>query len=317
MILSGRIERYNICMCQNLNQMKIGSAVTCNIYKHLYASVGMSRYTGIMDCLARIMEEQGVAAFWNGIIGKLLRHYPTTAFHLAFKDRFKSLFPKYDPKTQFYLWFAANMAEGTLSGAAALALVYPLEFVHTRLACDVAPAAAREFRGTLDCLASVAARAGVGALYSGFGVAVLGIAAFRAAYFLLLDGATALVRRRSRAAPGPIARFCLSEATNVAAGLLTYPIDTVRRRLIAQAARDAPCYAGAADCLARIVREEGPAALFKGAAANVARSLLCAAVLVAIQQIVAGGRPRTAVKGRPAARGEAAQPQQQQPPPPR
>jgi solute carrier family 25 (adenine nucleotide translocator) protein 4/5/6/31 len=34
------------------------------------------------------------------------------AFNFAFKDTIKGLFPKYNPKTEFGMFFAANMASG-------------------------------------------------------------------------------------------------------------------------------------------------------------------------------------------------------------
>ena len=91
------------------------------------------------------------------------------------QDTIKNLFPKYSPKTDFWRFFAVNMAAGGLAGAGSLLIVYPLDFARTRLAADVGKGGAdREFTGLIDCLKKTSARGGPIALYQGFGVSVQG-----------------------------------------------------------------------------------------------------------------------------------------------
>lgn len=91
------------------------------------------------------------------------------------QDTIKNLFPKYSPKTDFWRFFAVNMAAGGLAGAGSLLIVYPLDFARTRLAADVGKGGAdREFTGLIDCLKKTTARGGPIALYQGFGVSVQG-----------------------------------------------------------------------------------------------------------------------------------------------
>merc|ERR1712012_282350 len=65
------------------------------------------RYTGIADCGMRIYKEQGMKRFWDGNFTNCIRYFPTQAFNLAFKDTFKRMFPKYNPKTEFAQFFGA------------------------------------------------------------------------------------------------------------------------------------------------------------------------------------------------------------------
>jgi hypothetical protein len=55
------------------------------------------------------------------------------AFNFAFKDTIKGLFPRYSSKTDFWRFFAVNLASGGLAGAGSLLIVYPLDFARTRL----------------------------------------------------------------------------------------------------------------------------------------------------------------------------------------
>jgi len=65
-------------------------------------------------------------------------------------------------------------------------------------------------------------------------------------------------------------------------GFVTYPFDTVRRRLQMQAEKpiEQRMYSGPMNCLGKIIKDEGTSALFKGAGANVLRGTGAALVLV-------------------------------------
>merc|ERR1712072_1668152 len=115
-----------------------------------------------------------------------IRYFPTQAFNFAFKDTIKALFPKYNPKTEFASFFAANMASGGLAGAGSLTIVYPLDYARTRLASDVG-SGNPQFSGLGDCLMKTMQQGGFFSMYAGFGVSVVGIVAYRGPYFGVFD----------------------------------------------------------------------------------------------------------------------------------
>merc|ERR1711904_758732 len=138
------------------------------------------RYTGIGNCFSRVYTEQGMAAFWRGNFTNCIRYFPTQAFNLSFKDSIKKLFPKkYNPKTEFGMFFATNMASGGLAAAGSLCIVYPLDYARTRLASDVG-SGKKTFTGLGDCIKkTMAGPGGFLALYTGFGVSLAGIIPYR------------------------------------------------------------------------------------------------------------------------------------------
>jgi solute carrier family 25 (adenine nucleotide translocator) protein 4/5/6/31 len=86
-----------------------------------------------VDAFVRIPKEQGMTAFWRGNLANVIRYFPTQALNFAFKDVYKNIFMKgVDKKTQFWTWFAANLASGGAAGATSLCVVYPLDFARTR-----------------------------------------------------------------------------------------------------------------------------------------------------------------------------------------
>jgi solute carrier family 25 (adenine nucleotide translocator) protein 4/5/6/31 len=248
------------------------------------------RYTGIVNCFTRVYNEQGLKAFWRGNFTNVIRYFPTQAFNFAFKDQIKSLFPKYSPKKEFGMFFLTNMASGGLAGAGSLCIVYPLDYARTRLASDVG-AGQRSFNGLADCLLKTArGPSGFLGLYNGFGVSVAGIIPYRGVYFGMYDSLAGINPYRNEGGIIALAsKFAIAQATAITAGYASYPFDTIRRRLQMQSEKPKSewLYKGTADCLAKIMKEEGTTALFKGAGANALRTVGSALVLVLYGEIKA------------------------------
>jgi len=248
----------------------------------------VQRYTGIANCFSRVYKEQGLAAFWRGNFTNVIRYFPTQAFNFAFKDAIKALFPRYNPKKEFGMFFLTNMASGGLAGAGSLCIVYPLDYARTRLASDVG-SGAKSFNGLADCLLKTArGPGGFMGLYNGFGVSVAGIIPYRGVYFGMFDSLMGLnPYAKDSNLVGLAAKFGIAQVTAITAGYASYPFDTIRRRLQMQSEKpkDQWVYAGTVDCFNKIVKKEGMTALFKGAGANALRTVGSALVLVLYGEI--------------------------------
>jgi solute carrier family 25 (adenine nucleotide translocator) protein 4/5/6/31 len=239
---------------------------------------GDKAYKGIMDVIQRVPKEEGFSAFWRGNLANVIRYFPTQALNFAFKDTYKTIFCPFNPKTDFWKFFAGNLASGGAAGATSLMFVYPLDFARTRLAADVGRKADRQFNGLVDCIKKVRAVDGVKGLYQGFGVSVLGIIAYRACYFGGYD--TAKRTLLSDPKTSVIYKFIVAQIVTTISGLISYPLDTVRRRLMMQSGRKEVLYNGTLDCFRKIYTVEGGNAFFKGALSNVFRGAGASLVLV-------------------------------------
>jgi len=244
-------------------------------------------YKGIVDCIVRIPKEQGFLSFWRGNLANVIRYFPTQALNFAFKDKYKKVFlDGVDKRTQFWRYFAGNLASGGAAGATSLCFVYPLDFARTRLAADVGKAGAeRQFKGLGDCLVKITKTDGIKGLYQGFGVSVQGIIIYRAAYFGVYDTAKGML-------PDPknthiFISWMIAQSVTAVAGFASYPFDTVRRRMMMQSGRKGAdiMYSGTIDCWKKIMRDEGGKAFFKGAWSNVLRGMGGAFVLVLYDEL--------------------------------
>jgi solute carrier family 25 (adenine nucleotide translocator) protein 4/5/6/31 len=71
----------------------------------------------------------------------------------------------------------------------------------------------------------------------------------------------------------------------ITSGVLSYPWDTVRRRMMMQSGRKEILYKNTLDCALKIIRNEGMSAMFKGALSNVFRGTGGALVLAIYDEI--------------------------------
>jgi len=247
------------------------------------------RYKGMVDCFIRIPKEQGFLSYWRGNFANVIRYFPTQALNFAFKDKYKQVFlGGVDKKTQFWRYFMGNLASGGAAGATSLCFVYPLDFARTRLAADVGKGSnQREFTGLGNCIAKIFKTDGIVGLYRGFGVSVQGIIIYRAAYFGFFDTAKGML-------PDPkntpfLISWAIAQTVTTVAGIVSYPFDTVRRRMMMQSGRSKAdiIYKNTLHAWAVIYKVEGGAAFFKGAFSNVLRGTGGALVLVLYDEIKA------------------------------
>ncbi|EPQ18680.1 ADP/ATP translocase 1 [Myotis brandtii] len=81
--------------------------------------------------------------------------------------------------------------------------------------------------------------------------------------------------------------WMIAQSVTAVAGLVSYPFDTVRRRMMMQSGRKGAdiMYTGTLDCWRKIAKDEGGKAFFKGAWSNVLRGMGGAFVLVLYDEI--------------------------------
>ena len=236
-------------------------------------------YDGIVDCAKRITADEGVKALWKGNGTNVIRYFPTQALNFSLKDYFKRLFGRDKNRDGYFVWFLGNLASGGAAGSVSLLFVYSLDYARTRLTNDLKSAkkgGQKQFNGLIDVYKKTIATDGFAGLYRGFVISCVGIVIYRGLYFGIYDSVKPML-------PGDLkgnlmANFLLGWGVTVGAGLASYPIDTIRRRMM-MTSGEAEKYSGSIDCARRILAKEGVGSFFKGAGANILRGVAGAGVL--------------------------------------
>jgi len=222
------------------------------------------------------MQSEGFLSFWRGNLANVLRYFPTQALNFAFKDTIKAVFNT--PKNAGYVEkFGKNILSGGVAGSMSLTFVYSLDYARTRLANDrkSKDGGERKFNGLIDVYRKTLKSDGIQGLYRGFVISCVGIFIYRGMYFGLYDSLKPILLGDNA---NVFFSFILGWGVTVTAGLMSYPIDTIRRRMMMTSGA-AVKYKNSMDCGAQILKNEGFMSMMKGAGANVLRGVAGAGVL--------------------------------------
>jgi len=239
-------------------------------------------FKGIVDCTMWIQKNEGFAAFWRSNFTNCIRYFPTQALNFSFKGqikRFDALKP--NKKDSYFNNLSKNIVSGGLAGGGSLLFVYSLVYARTRLANDLkGKGGERQFTGIVDVYRKTLAADGIGGLYRGFVISFVGIFVYRGMYFGLYDTVMPIL---GEATPLYV-RFAVGYVVTVVAGLASYPIDTIRRRMMMTSGTGVK-YNGSMDATVQIFRKEGVKSFFKGAGANILRGIAGAGVLAGFDAV--------------------------------
>jgi len=242
-------------------------------------------YKGILDCFSRVMREEGFIALWRGNMANVIRYFPTQALNFAFKDYFKRMFGFSKDKDGYVKWFMGNLASGGAAGACSLVFVYSLDYARTRLANDAKAAkkgaGERQFNGLFDVYKKTMKTDGIVGLYRGFNISCVGIVVYRGLYFGMYDSLKPMLGTYGDSF---LASFLLGWGITIGAGLASYPIDTIRRRMM-MTSGEAVKYRSSMHAFIEIYRREGWKSFFKGAGANILRAIAGAGVLAGYDKL--------------------------------
>ena len=186
----------------------------------------------------------------------------------------------------YWIAFGKNIASGGAAGAMSLCFVYSLDYARTRLANDAkagAKGGERQFNGLIDVYSKTFKTDGFVGLYRGFVISCVGIIVYRGCYFGFYDTLKPILLGEDA---GLFMSFLLGYGVTISAGLVSYPIDTIRRRMM-MTSGEAVKYKGSWDCAVQIIRNEGFMSMMKGAGANILRGVAGAGVLAGFDKFKA------------------------------
>lgn len=240
-------------------------------------------FSNPFQCFAWISKNEGILAFWKSNFTNCLRYFPTQALNFSFKGKIKTIPQLAKNKSDSQgTKLVKNVFAGGMAGGGSLVVVYSLDYARTRLANDMkqvdkkpgAAAAEREFSGLWDVYVKTFNADGIRGLYRGFNISFVGIFVYRGLYFGLYDTVMPNL-------PNDVSfavRFVVGYAVTVLAGLASYPIDTIRRRMMMTSGGGVH-YNSSMDCAVQILKNEGVKSYFKGAGANIMRGIAGAMVI--------------------------------------
>jgi solute carrier family 25 aspartate/glutamate transporter 12/13 len=231
--------------------------------------VGQLLYKNSLDCVKKVIRNEGFLGFYRGLGPQLVGVAPEKAIKLTVNDLVRGR--AMDPETGRISPFWEIVAGGT-AGGCQVVFTNPLEIVKIRLQVqgEAAKAEGAAPRGALHIVRQL----GLLGLYRGASACLLRDIPFSAIYFPTYSHLKKDVFHEGY--HGKRLSFFETLTAAAIAGMpaayLTTPADVVKTRLQVEARKGQATYKGLADAFVRIYREEGFKALFKGGPARIIRS---------------------------------------------
>ncbi|RKP12589.1 mitochondrial carrier domain-containing protein [Piptocephalis cylindrospora] len=237
---------------------------------HHPAAQAPPRYHGVLRTIQLIVREEGWTALWKGNLTAqyLYLAYGAVQFSTYQKIRASILHEQSPGKSLSQT--SASFLAGSISGAIATSLSYPLDLLRTRLASQ---GRAKVYTRLYPSIRSILKTEGVSGLYRGLFPSLLQISP----YMGLMFGSYDLFRRHIGPYAAPhLPDRSIDAACGAAAGVLSktgvFPLDLVRKRLQVQgpsrtryAVHGIPRYGRSwTHAFLHILRYEGPIGLYRG-----------------------------------------------------
>lgn len=253
---------------------------------HVILAGGHRRFKGMCDCISSTIKDEGILSLWRGNGSSVIRYYPSVALNFSLKDLYRNILRSGSNSDGHLVpGAAANFVAGAAAGCTTLIIIYPLDIAHTRLAADLGHSDVRQFRGIFHFLSTIHKKEGIRGIYRGLPASLQGMVVHRGLYFGGFDTMKDIMSEENKPDLALWKRWLVAQAVTTSAGLISYPLDTVRRRMMMQSGVEQQMYSNTLDCWKQIYRKEGVASFYRGALSNMFRSTGAAAILVLYDEV--------------------------------
>ena len=181
-------------------------------------------YTGFLNCITRIIRNEGILSLWRGNFTNCVRYFPYQAINFTLKEKFKQILfvserNNYNstrntivkankdntnntdaPKTSFVTKLLQNMTIGGMAGVCGITVTYPLDYGRTRLSNDIVKVVDsnsrsgdnnqvhnRQFKNLRHVISQTYKIEGLNGIYRGYVITCLTAFIYRAMYFGIYD----------------------------------------------------------------------------------------------------------------------------------
>ena len=140
-------------------------------------------------------------------------------------------------------------------------VLYPLSVIKLNFSTDTEG----KFENIKDCVKKTYKSGGFTGFFTGIGVFMASSIGHRA----VLSNTYSLIRGVSAVSRSEALKYFLCSGIAILTGLLFYPLETIRHRMIVDKTKETPEFTGALSCIKRIGKKEGFRGFYKGVSAKI------------------------------------------------
>ncbi|KAM4675015.1 mitochondrial adenyl nucleotide antiporter SLC25A23-like [Discoglossus pictus] len=232
------------------------------VLMQVHGSQSQSR--SMLRGLINMIEEGGIRALWRGNGINVLKIAPESAIKFMAYEQIKKLIRGEHETLRVRERFIA----GSLAGAIAQTVIYPMEVLKTRLALR----RTGQYSGMCDCARQIMRTEGIRAFSKGYLPNLLGIVPYAgidlAVYETLKNTWLQRYRSGTSADPGILVLLACGTVSSTCGQIASYPLALVRTRMQAQASIQGSPQLSMLALFRHIVAREGILGLYRGIAPN-------------------------------------------------
>ncbi|XP_006634939.1 mitochondrial adenyl nucleotide antiporter SLC25A24 [Lepisosteus oculatus] len=218
---------------------------------------------GLVSGFKQMLKEGGVLSLWRGNGVNVIKIAPETAIKFMAYEQYKKIISSEGGKVRTHERFMA----GSLAGATAQTIIYPMEVMKTRLTLRKTG----QYSGMFDCAKKILKREGVKAFYKGYVPNILGIipyAGIDLAIYESLKNAWLSHYATDSPNPGILVLLGCGTISSTCGQIASYPLALIRTRMQAQASLEGSEQLSMVSLTKKIVTKEGFFGLYRGILPN-------------------------------------------------
>ncbi|KAJ3599414.1 hypothetical protein NHX12_033377 [Muraenolepis orangiensis] len=232
----------------------------------------------------QMVKEGGAASLWRGNGINVLKIAPETAIKFMAYEQYKKMLSSEGGKVRTHERFIA----GSLAGATAQTVIYPMEVMKTRLTLRKTG----QYSGMFDCAKKILQKEGVKAFYKGYIPNILGIipyAGIDLAIYESLKNAWLARYAKDTANPGILVLLGCGTLSSTCGQLTSYPLALIRTRMQAAASIEGAEQMTMNRMVRKIVENEGFFGLYRGILPNFMKVLPAVSISYVVYENMRSG----------------------------
>ncbi|KAL7713790.1 hypothetical protein QTN25_008670 [Entamoeba marina] len=178
-----------------------------------------------------LITNEGILGLWRGNAVNCMKVAPTTAVKFFVTETLKRYARSYYESRSLKLPFTVNFTIGALGAICSTFVSHPIDVIRTRMTIETSKV--RKYDTFFGTASTIVKEEGISGLYQGLGFSLLSVTPFQAVNHACYDLVSPIVPK------GPLKKLyqgCLSSSL---AFTLCYPLDVVKRKLLARKANTA------------------------------------------------------------------------------
>ncbi|XP_053298659.1 calcium-binding mitochondrial carrier protein SCaMC-3 [Pleuronectes platessa] len=243
---------------------RTGTAPLDRLKVFLQVHGSTSRGINLWSGLRGMVKEGGVVSLWRGNGINVLKIAPESAIKFMAYEQVSTFISSL--KEGGSLRVQERFIAGSLAGATAQTIIYPLEVLKTRLTLRKTG----QYSGLADCARQILKKEGVRAFYRGYLPNTLGIIPYAGIDLAVYEVCvcTCNVCVREQADPGVLVLLGCGTTSSTCGQLASYPLALIRTRMQAQATAEGKPKLTMAGQFKYIISHEGVQGLYRGITPN-------------------------------------------------